>query len=103
MKLNEIVGTLSRQKNSKKVARKKFKMTFKKYKMKGRTLCSKFPLAGLDLSSFISFCKKWTLSLRSVVWRKKVTVRVGLFYKENAPTEIATIKWPLDVLSIHAN
>ena len=71
MKLNEIVGTLSRQKNSKKVARKKFKMTFKKYKMKGRTLCSKFPLAGLDLSSFISFCKKWTFEFEVCGLEKK--------------------------------
>ena len=27
--------------------------------MKGGTLCTKFALAGLGLSSFISFCKKW--------------------------------------------
>ena len=29
-------------------------------KKKGATLCSKFPLAGLALSSFSSSCKKWT-------------------------------------------
>ena len=28
-------------------------------KLKGGTLCTKFALVGLGLSSFISFCEKW--------------------------------------------
>ena len=56
--------------------------------MKGGTLCTKFALAGLGLSSFISFCKKWYIRdevcglTKKKEIKKLVTVRVGHFSLE---------------------
>ena len=62
-------------------------------KMKGGTLCTKFPLVWLGLSSLISFCKKWYIrdelcGLTKKKEKKLASVIVGLFsLKEKAPTK----------------
>ena len=61
----------------------------KKSKNERGTLCTKFALAGLGLSSFSSFCKKW-YTMRSVVWRKrKKTSRCNsrALFTRKAPTK----------------
>ena len=64
----------------------------KKVKNERGTLCTKFPLAWLGLSSFISFCKKYIRDELCGLTKKKekklATVIVGLFsLKEKAPTK----------------
>ena len=49
----------------------------KKVKNERGTICAKLPPVGLGLSSFSSFCEKWTDQCDLV--KKRVTVRVGLF------------------------
>ena len=52
----------------------------KKVNMKGGTICTKFPLAGLSFSSFSSFCGKWISQWEVCGLKKvKVTVIVGRF------------------------
>ena len=63
--------------------------------MKGGTLCTKFALAGLGLSSFISFCKKWYIRdevcglTKKKEIKKLATVRVGHFSLEKRRLKIA--------------
>ena len=67
-------------------------------KTKGGTLCSKFPLAGNGLSSFGSFCEKWTFQCEVCALEKKVTVRGAIFAPPKAPTKSALIR-QINVLS----
>ena len=55
----------------------------KKGKKSKRALCTKFALAGLGLSSLISFCKKWYIrdELCGLTKQKKTSL------KEKAPTK----------------
>ena len=46
----------------------------KKVKNERGTLCSKFALAGLGLSSFSSFCKKWTDQCEVCGLKKKMSL-----------------------------
>ena len=71
--------------------------------MKGGTLCTKFALAGLglsSLSSFISFCKKWYirdevcgLTKKKEIIKKLAAVRVGHFSLEKRRLKkLATVR-----------
>ena len=46
------------------------RLRWKSIKMKRGTLCTKFPLAGLGLSSLVDSVKSGPFNVRSVVWRK---------------------------------
>ena len=70
----------------------------KKLENERGTLCTKFPLAWLGLSSLINFCKKWYIrdelcGLTKKKEKKVATVIVGLFFlKEKAPTNKTSVR-----------
>ena len=59
----------------------------KKVKNERGTICTKFPLAGLGLSNFGSFCKKWIFQCEVCGLKEDHRKSRAIFASEKAPTK----------------